>query len=85
MAAFKSPSATQALSTAVTSSKALHACMEIQDEDDVEHALRQNSVLFLSLEAVNAGGLTASSTSGPLQVSCETADCKCNADTVCMS
>ena len=49
-----SPGATQALSTAVTDSRSLYAYMEIQDEDEVERALRQDSILFLSLEVVNA-------------------------------
>ena len=80
-----SPGATQALSTAVTDSRSLYAYMEIQDEDEVERALRQDSILFLSLEVVNAAGLTGSSTSGPLQVSCEMKDCKCNNGMVCMS
>jgi len=83
VAAFMSPGSTQAVSTAVTGPRSLNAFLEIQDK--FEHAVRQNSVLFLSLEAVNAAGLTASSTSGPLQVSCETADCKCNEDIVCMT
>ena len=80
VAAFLSPDAAQAISSAETNSNSLHAYMAIQNADSP----LSNSTLFLTFEATNAAGLTYSSRSGPFQLNCETTECTCNKDIVCL-